>query len=569
MGLTIGRFIRTVLLLFSLLSSLAAAPKLRLASSAFGPYSIATGTNGPQQTIEAYNAGDGSLALRTASSASWLSATIGPSGPCRTVYQSACLPIQLSFQTASLNSGMYTGGITISDPNAIDTPQTISVTVQIGGGIPNKIDLYVAPNGSSTRTTISSNNFLSFSVAPGGSWLAVAASGVGSYRFGVTYGVTATHQSGMGEGDYAGSIGFSGSNFAPDNKSVQVTMHVTSRPIADVPALMRFRVVQNSAKQVPKLNVNNRGLGTLTVSAVTASGGAWLSAGSPGTAIDITVDPTGLSPGVYTGSLALTTNAVNGPVSVPVELTVIPQAAPLCSYRGAVTNATYSADIPLAPGDIVALFGEQFSSDVPKWSAGIPLDRKIGTTRVLVNNQAVPLYYVSSGQINFQLPFETPPGEAVIRAERDSQAGNAISIQVLPRSPHLLAVGEYGVAPNYSQQNSLPWPPSAGTFAKRAHVGDVLVFYSTGFGPADRPVDTGAAAPPFAPIPLTSQVIFGERFGGGAITVTPDYVGMTGTLVGLYQVNVTIPDDVPKGDRVAVTLDLGGQFSNTVLIAIE
>lgn len=561
---------RTALLLFSLIGSLSAAPKLRLVTSAVGPYSIATGSDGTSKIVEAYNAGDGSLSLAFSSSAQWLSASVNRSVACPS--KAGCLPVQLSFSTKSLTAGAYTGVITVNDPNAVDAPQTISVTVRIGGGIPDKIDTYVAPNGSSAQAKISSTTMLY--PFKSGDWLAVAASGAGSYTFGVTYTVTTTHQAGMAEGNYTGSIGFSGSSFAPDNKNVQVVMHVTSRPIADVPERLSFRIPQGAAKQAQKLSVNNRGMGTLEVSGATATakaGGTWLSAGAPGTAIDITADPANLAPGVYEGSVAITSNAVNGPLSVPVQLEVIPAGTPSAFYRGSINIGSWSANDPVAPGDIVAVFGEQLS-DQARGAEKLPLSTQLGPTKVLVNDREAPLYYASYGQVNIQIPFETPAGDATVRVVRDGKPGNAVSVQVVPRAPHILPLGEYGIIHNYSQDVTFPMPPTPGLPSRRAHAGDVLVIWVTGLGQGDPAVKTGEGAPtaePLARIPAPVKVYFGDRVFGSGVPVTPDFVGMTPYLVGLYQVNVSVPSLAPKGDRVPLYLDIGDRTSNTVLIAIE
>jgi uncharacterized protein (TIGR03437 family) len=44
---------------------------------------------------------------------------------------------------------------------------------------------------------------------------------------------------------------------------------------------------------------------------------------------------------------------------------------------------------------------------------------------------------------------------------------------------------------------------------------------------------------------------------------------MTPTLVGLYQVNITVPSNAPTGDNVPLYLELGNAMSNQVLVAIE
>jgi len=577
MGLTSAKLTRTAVLVLGLCGSLAAAPKLRLARATFGPYSIATGSNDVPQVIEAYNAGDGSLSLTASSSVPWLNPSVGASQGCRTLAQPACLPIQIAFQTASLPNGAYTGEITVSDPNAIDAPQIITVTVKIGGGIPDRLDLYVAPNGSSASTSVSTSSYVSFSTTTGGTWpwLAVAASGFGSFSYGVTYNVTGTHQSGMAEGDYSGSIGFFGSSFEPDNKTVQVQLHVTSQPIADAGQPINFRMVQNSAKQTLTLNVNNRGLAGLTVSGVTTSGGAWLSAGNPGTAIDLSIDPTGLSPGVYTGSVTVTSNAVNDPVTVPVRLTVIAQSAPFTYFGGAVNIATYRATDSVAQGDIVSVWGEQLC-DQPRSATAVPLDTQLGPTRVLVNDQPAPLYYASSGQVNIQVPFETAAGEAVVRVERDGQVGNGVSMQVTDRAPHILPIpsSSYGIIWNWSQNNAFPMPPTPGYPSARAHAGDVFVIWVIGLGQGSPAVATGAGAPlppdPLSRVLVSLKVHFGDRFSDSSIDADPLDVVMTPTLVGVYQVSVLVPQDPPKGDFVPLYLDLGSaRLSNQVLVAIE
>jgi adhesin/invasin len=494
------------------------------------------------------------------------------------VNKPACLPIQFQFQTASLANGSYSGEITVSDPNALDAPQIVTVIVKMGGGIPNSLNLYVAPNGSSASASMSSSNFIpsiSTTTTDGRQWLSLAASGSGSFSFGVTYTVTATDLNGMAESAYQGSIGFSGSSFGPDNKTVQVNLQVTSQPIAGLPPEIPFyHVVQNSPKQTMAVAVTNQGLGSLTVSGTSASGGTWLSVGNTGTTINVTADPTGLAPGVYTGAITVASNAVNSPLSVPVQLSVVAPSAPFAYYGGAVNIATYRATDSVAQGDIVSVWGEQLCDQVYTASA-VPLSTQLGTTSVLVNGVAAPLYFASSGQINIQVPFETQPGLAVVQVQRDGQIGNGVSMQVASRAAHILPLPatQYGIVQDYSQGYAFAMPPTSSYPSQRAHAGDVLIIWSTGLGQSNPPVATGAGAPgvePLARIPAgTVLVHLGDRFSNSGVDLVPDYAGMTPTLVGLYQVNITIPSNAPKGDDVALYLELGNAMSNQVLVAIE
>ncbi len=569
---------RGVALWMGLAGSLAAAPMLRLSSSAVGPYSIAVGSNGSPQTVEAWNAGDGSLSLQVSSSVAWAVPTVGVAGPCSTRL-GTCLPIQVAFQTASLAKGAYTGTITVGDPNAIDAPQTITVTAQIGGNVPGQLVLYAAPGGSATAT-ITTNQYVSMSVATqnGQPWLAVAASGVGSFNFGVTYTISAAPQAGTAPGDTHGSLGIAGSSFAPDNKNVDVLLHVAMSPIAaaSLPSLA-FHIAQQTSQQTQNLAIANAGSGTLVVSgatAATASGGNWLSAESNGAAISVAADPTGLSVGVYQGSIAVATNAANGTLTIPVQLEVQPQSPPVASYQGTVNAATFLPSDPVAQGDIMALFGDQLAYDGPQSAMAVPLATQLGNTQVLVNGQAAPLFYSSYGQINFQMPFETPVGQALVQVERNGQTGNTVSVQVASLGARILPFGQYGVIQDYSQGNMLPMPVTPGVPSRPAQLGDVLVIYAIGLGATSPAVATGAAAPsvqPLAQITTPVTVHFGPRtmFDDG-IPATPSYTGLTPSLVGVYQVNVTIPSNAPTGDAVPLWLELGtSEIGNTVLIAIQ
>ena len=569
---------RGVVLLVGLAGSLAAAPMLRLSSSAVGPYSVATGSNGALQTVEAWNAGDGSLSLQVSSSAAWAVPTIGAARACSTRL-GTCLPIQVALQTASLAKGAYTGTITVGDPNAIDAPQTITVTAEIGGNVPDQLVLYAAPGGSATAK-FTTNQYVNTPVSTqnGQPWLAVAGNGVGSFNFGVTYTISAAPQSGTAAGDTHGSIGVSGSSFAPDNKTVDVLLHVTTSPIAaaSLPSLA-FHIAQQTSKQTQTLAVTNAGSGALVVSgatAATASGGSWLSAESSGTAISVAADPSGLNVGVYQGSITVGTNAANGTLTIPVQLEVQPQSPPLATYRGTVNAATFLPNDPIAQGEIMALFGEQLAYDGPQSAVSIPLATQLGNTRVLVNGQAVPLFYSSYRQINFQMPFETPVGQALVQVERNGQTGNTVSVQVAGLGARILPFGQYGVIQDYSQGNMLPMPITPGVPSRPAQLGDVLVIYAFGLGATSPAVATGAGAPsvePLARITTPVTVHFGPRtmFYDG-IPATPNYAGMAPTLVGVYQVNVTIPANAPTGGTVPLWLEVGtSEISNTVLIAIQ
>jgi len=90
-------------------AGLSAAPRLRLVSSTVGPVSIVQGANGGAQTVEAYNAADGTLNLSTpSSSVPWI--VPSPAGAQRACSSQSgrsglCTPLQFALNTSALPAG--------------------------------------------------------------------------------------------------------------------------------------------------------------------------------------------------------------------------------------------------------------------------------------------------------------------------------------------------------------------------------------------------------------------------------------------------------------------------------
>ncbi len=557
-----------------------AAPKLRLSNTAVGPVSIAVGQNGPQQVVEAFNAGDGALNLSLSASDPWVVPTLGAARPC-TSRQGTCLPINIALTTASLPRGAATATLVVADANAVDAPQTITVTVRMGGAVPDRIDLTVPPFGSDSVGFESARLTYSVGTQTGGGWLSVAMDGGGSFDFVVPYRVTARHINALPEGVYNGNVNITGSSFPPDVKNIPVTMRVTTQPIATVsPETLEAVLPQDSPAAERTVTLGNRGLGTLALAGVAAAaegGGTWLAAEviAGTTAVKVTLNPAGLTPGRYTGEVTIQSNASVGPAKVPVRLTVEAKGPPVVSPGGVVSNATFSSSDPVAQGDILAVFGRQLSYQSLVTGTAVPLVTELGGAKVLVNGREAPLFFASSNQvigtdqINFQLPYETAPGEALVQVVRDGQTSNTVSVQVVARNPRILTFfGNYAIAVNLD--GTFPIPVTPGIASRPAKAGDVLVIYAIGFGGSTPPVATGAGAPgtpPFAEVNPRPMA----HLGGGILPIpaTPQFVGLTPGFVGLWQINLPIPANAPKGDRIPLYLDSPGYQTNVVDIAIQ
>ena len=115
-------------------------------------------------------------------------------------------------------------------------------------------------------------------------------------------------------------------------------------------------------------------------------------------------------------------------------------------------------------------------------------------------------------------------------------------------------------------ENAIP-----GVLTHPAKVGDTLIIYAIGLGPTSPVVPAGEPAPsqPFAELTTRPTVTFGNVIGGiGGIHATPFFAGLSPTYAGLYQVNVTIPNDVPRG-TIPVRISFPDSASNVVQIVIQ
>ncbi len=553
-----------------------AAPMLRLVSTTVGPASIAVGANGPAQTVEAYNAGDGTLSLSVTSSATWAVPTVGASRACTsTSVVSTCVPIAVAFNTSALTAGTQTAILTVNGASGtVDAPQTITVTIAMGGSIPSSISVYVPPGGS-TDVAIPTNSDLRWSATTTdpNNWLSVIISGNGSFKFVYPWYVHIAATAANTVGAYTGKVTLSGSSFAADNVSIPVTMNVTTQPIAQQPAAVNVRLAQGAppmSSPFVGIALTNLGLGTLTVTGVSASGatcsGSWMTVTQTSTGAALIFDPTGQSLGTCSATLTFTTNAVNTLAPVPVAMQVVAKGSPLINYQGVTDNVTFAAGSVVCPGDIAVVKGEQFSfasaANGLAITGQVPWPTSLGGVGISVNGEAAPLYYTFYGQIAFEIPMDTKVGTALVAITRDdgSPASNPASVTVAARAPGI------DVITNASNGGSVPSASSP------AHAGDTLTLWSFGLGLTSPAALTGQPPPypPLAQLIDTPTVSFGT---GSAIvppvTATPGFAGLSPQYPTLYQVNVTIPANAPTG---TVNVRLGfpdGTFSNTVQIAVQ
>ena len=232
-----------------------------------------------------------------------------------------------------------------------------------------------------------------------------------------------------------------------------------------------------------------------------------------------------------------------------------PRAAPVVADNGVVSAASLVQQAPLAPGGLISIFGQRLSEGT---SQAPPVSTELASTTVTIGDQQLPLLYASDGQVNGVVPFGVNVNtNQQLLVQRGATYAQPIYVDIAGTQPAIFQSGQQGIIVDV--KNNLIGP------ANPAHVGDVVVIYCSGLGTVDPPVADGAVTPG-APLSSTVNPV-GVMMGGQNATVL--FAGLTPGLVGLYQVNATVPQGVVPGDQVPVSIGIGGQMSSAVYSSVR
>ncbi|SRR5579883_345926 len=217
----------------------------------------------------------------------------------------------------------------------------------------------------------------------------------------------------------------------------------------------------------------------------------------------------------------------------------VPGPTPRITVNAVGSAATYAP--PLVPGELATLYGTNLSLT----SGGIlslPVPFTLGGVQVTVGGFAAPVYYASPTQINFQVPFEAPvSGIAPVVVKLYGNASAPQQVPMAEYAPGLFAyartAGVIDPIVVHASDYSLVTP------ANPAKAGENLVLYGTGVGTFDLPPATGAgaSASPAAQTKVTPTV----TVGGASAQVL--FSGLAPGYVGLLQINITLPAQLPSG----------------------
>jgi uncharacterized protein (TIGR03437 family) len=182
---------------------------------------------------------------------------------------------------------------------------------------------------------------------------------------------------------------------------------------------------------------------------------------------------------------------------------------------------------------------------------------------VTVNDSVIPLFMVSPAQINGQLNGNTPPtGQLVVHTPDGSS--DPFTIKTEGAAPSVIQIptgtGSGTVGAVYRASNNLPV-----TLTNPVHKGDHLIIYASGLGETSPPVAAGSPAPTDPPaVVLDTPVV---TLDGANCPVT--FAGLAGGQVGVYRIDVNVPQGVQQGLQIPLTISQGGSASTVYVRVVQ
>ena len=289
-----------------------------------------------------------------------------------------------------------------------------------------------------------------------------------------------------------------------------------------------------------------------------------------------------VGPGLYSGTwkpgqqgaTKVTVQATGSglaPGQTDLQVVISEQGAALTSPEIFTNGAVHGAHFnliggvkqvaPLARGQIFSVFGTRLATG-RSFADRVPLPRSLAGVTAKLAGTDVPLFFSDTGQLNAQIPFELPSGGTFPLVVTLGGLGSTPELITLTNTqPGIFTVAQSGSGPGVITDA----PGTLIDTANPAQRGQVVIVYATGLGPTNPTVPTGEATP----FGTLARAVDGVTVTVGGVPAAVDFAGLTPGFVGLYQVNVRIPDNAPLGEEVELFLEQNQIRSNTVTLVIQ
>jgi uncharacterized protein (TIGR03437 family) len=202
-----------------------------------------------------------------------------------------------------------------------------------------------------------------------------------------------------------------------------------------------------------------------------------------------------------------------------------------------------------APGMLVSVYGTNFG-EFAQAAGAIPLPNLMAGFEAYVDGVPAPLYYVSPGQVNIQIPYETSIG------------GQSMLVTGNPYDDATFTIPISASAPGIFASNGVTVP-----FAS-AQRGSTTTIFITGEGLVNDPnLQDGYTPDPSTPVNQLPKPLLRASMTVGGQSATIAFIGIPSGLVGVTQVNFVVPATTPLGSQ-PVVVTIGTASSPPVNITV-
>jgi uncharacterized protein (TIGR03437 family) len=248
-----------------------------------------------------------------------------------------------------------------------------------------------------------------------------------------------------------------------------------------------------------------------------------------------------------------------------VEFDGYAQPVPVIASNGVVNAGSSQVGQGLAPGSYISIYGT-YLANASVGSPTLSLPVSLGTVSVSFDGGGLSLpghiSYVSPNQVNAQIPWEFQGQSSVKMTVWVSYIVSAVyTVPLNTYSPGIFEIPDNGhLSAAATDANGVVF-----TQANPARRGQTIVLYANGLGPVDHQPPSGEPTP--FPPPLANTSIATVKIGNSAAQVAA-FSGLSPGSVGLYQVNVVVPQDAATGLQ-PIVVSIGGVDSKASILPVQ
>jgi len=224
-----------------------------------------------------------------------------------------------------------------------------------------------------------------------------------------------------------------------------------------------------------------------------------------------------------------------------------------------INYSGFNPTAPIAPGSIASAYGSFATVATTSTTTPSPLPTTLSSLSVRVNNRTAPLYFVSSGQINFVVPAATESGAQPVEVLNGATVIARGTVNIWEIFPALASSDTTPTSQGIVQNQNF----AINSQSARANRGDIIQIYATGCGRTN-PI----AVDGLAPIALSPAVARTEAFVANLPAVV-QFAGAHPQFPGVCQINVTIPNQPFVTGQIPLFITVGGIASNSVSVWVQ